>query len=85
MMSDSTTASRAIVVKLWPITEPFGPFETDQAALDSAAAASDETAEVGLMFSPQPPLPVTDPGEVYPLTPRRARGGTAQHVRERLT
>jgi hypothetical protein len=36
--------------------DPFGPFETDQAALNAAAAASDETAELHLAQSPIPPL-----------------------------
>ena len=47
--------------------EPFGPFETDQQALDAAAAASDPAAELNILASPQPPLPVTDPGEIFPL------------------
>jgi hypothetical protein len=49
-------------------SEPFGPFETDQEALDAAGDASDATAKLYLLLSPTPPLPVTDPGEVYPLT-----------------
>jgi hypothetical protein len=48
-------------------SEPFGPFETDQEALEVAAAASDETAELNIVMSPDPPLPVTDPGAVFPL------------------
>jgi hypothetical protein len=47
---------------------PFGPFATDQEALDAAAAASDDGAELCLLVSPDPPLPVTDPGEVFPLS-----------------
>ena len=34
--------------------EPFGPFDTDQAARDAAAAASDETAETQHRGEPQP-------------------------------
>jgi hypothetical protein len=48
-------------------SESFGPFETDQAAATAAADASDEIAELNIVLSPDPPLPVTDPGEVYPL------------------
>jgi hypothetical protein len=48
-------------------SDPFGPFETDQAAAKAAADASDETAQLNIVWSPVPPLPVTDPGEVYPL------------------
>lgn len=48
-------------------SEPFGPFATDQEALDAAADASDETAELNILQSPSPPLPVTDPGEIFPL------------------
>ena len=48
-------------------SEPFGPFITDQEALDAAADASDETAGLYILQSPNPPLPVTDPGEVFPL------------------
>jgi hypothetical protein len=47
--------------------EPFGPFETDEAAIDAAAEASDDTAELNIVRSPDPPLPVTNPGEVFPL------------------
>jgi len=47
--------------------ESFGPFETDQQAMDAACQASDASAELGLMETPDPPLPVTDPGEVFPL------------------
>jgi hypothetical protein len=47
--------------------EPFGPFETDQQALDAASDVSDASVELNLMSSPTSPLPVTDPGEVYPL------------------
>ena len=36
-------------------------------ALDAAADASDDTAELGFVPSPDPPFPVTDPGEVFPL------------------
>jgi hypothetical protein len=45
----------------------IGPFPTDQAAAVAAADASDETAQLNIVWSPVPPLPVTDPGEVYPL------------------
>ena len=47
--------------------DPFGPFATDQAALDTAAAASNPTVELNIISSPNPPLPVTDPGEIFPL------------------
>lgn len=47
--------------------ESFGPFATDQAALDAAAAASNETVELNVVASPNPALPVTDPGERFPL------------------
>jgi hypothetical protein len=47
--------------------EPFGPFKTDQQALDAADDASDQSAELHLLLSPTPPLPVTDPGAVFPL------------------
>ncbi len=43
-----------------------GPFATDQEALDAADAASDETAELNIVLSPAPPLPVTDAFAVYP-------------------
>jgi hypothetical protein len=47
--------------------EMFGPFETDQQALDAADMASDPAAMLNILESPTPPLPVTDPGEVFPL------------------
>ena len=47
-------------------SEPFGPFNTDQEALDAAAVASDATAELNIVLSPTPPLPVTDPFAVFP-------------------
>ena len=49
-----------------------GPFATDQEALDAADEASDETAELNIIESPTPPLPVTDAFAVYPpAKPRR--------------
>ena len=51
--------------------DPFGPFATDQEALDAAASASDETAELNILATPSEPLPVTDPGEVVPLLRQR--------------
>ena len=51
--------------------DPFGPFATDQEALDAAASASDETAELNNLATPSEPLPVTDPGEVVPLLRQR--------------
>jgi hypothetical protein len=53
-------------------TEMFGPFETDQQALDAADAASDPAAMLNILESPELPLPVTDPGEVFPLFPEDA-------------
>jgi hypothetical protein len=47
--------------------DTFGPFESEQQALDAADAASDAAAELNILESPTPPLPVTDPGEVFPL------------------
>lgn len=47
-------------------SDPFGPFATDQEALDAAAVASDDMAELNIVMSPDPPLPVTDPYEVFP-------------------
>ena len=46
-------------------SDNFGPFASDQEALDAAADASDDTAELGFVPSPDPPFPVTDPGEVF--------------------
>jgi hypothetical protein len=59
-------------------SDPFGPFETDQAALNAAAASSDATVELHVLVSPTPPLPVTDPGEIFPSERRRQYqwGGT---------
>jgi hypothetical protein len=48
-------------------SEEFGPFNTDQEALDAAAVASDATAVLNIVQSPVPPLPVTGPFEVFPL------------------
>jgi hypothetical protein len=45
----------------------FGPFETEQQALDAADTAPDAAAELNILESPTPPLPVTSPGEVFPL------------------
>jgi hypothetical protein len=39
-------------------SEPFGPFNTDQDALDAAAVASDAAAELNIVVSPVPPPPV---------------------------
>lgn len=47
--------------------DPFGPFETFQQAIDAAAEVSDPAAKLDILASPQPPLPVTDPGEIFPL------------------
>ena len=44
-----------------------GPFATDQAALEAAEAAPTPPPSSTLLTSPDPPLPVTDPGEVFPL------------------
>jgi hypothetical protein len=41
-------------------SNPVGPFATDQKALDAAAGASNETAELNIIESPTPPLPVID-------------------------
>jgi hypothetical protein len=48
-------------------TGQFGPFETEQQALDAAGDASDASAELNILASPDDPLPVTDAGEIYPL------------------
>jgi|SRR5260370_26926019 hypothetical protein len=40
--------------------ESFGPFSTDQKAIDAAAVASDATASLNIIENPSPPLPVTD-------------------------
>jgi hypothetical protein len=47
-------------------SDPVGPFATDQEALDAADEASDETAELNIVLSPSPPLPVTDAFAVFP-------------------
>jgi hypothetical protein len=47
--------------------DPFGPFETFQQTIDAAAAVSDPAAKLDILASPQSPLPVTDPGEIFPL------------------
>ena len=69
-------------------SESIGPFATDQAALDAAAAASDETAELNIVQSPNPALPVTDPGEIVPLfgeaRPTRSDRFETEHRRHRL-
>jgi hypothetical protein len=59
-------------------SDPIGPFATDQEALDAADEASDETAELNIVLSPSPPLPVTDPFKVFP------RQLTDEQVLERL-
>ena len=68
--------------------EPVGPFTTGQAAFDAAADASDEAAELKIVESPTPALPVTDPGEIVPLFGEARPTGSdrfeTEHRRHRL-
>lgn len=68
--------------------EPVGPFATGQAAFDAAADASDEAAELKIVESPTPALPVTDPGEIVPLFGEARPTGSdrfeTEHRRHRL-
>ena len=56
---------------------PYGPFATDQEALNAAGDASDATAELNIVPSPTPPLPIHDAGYrgagATTLSPRGAR------------
>ena len=56
-------------------SDNFGPFATDQEALDAAADASDDTAELGFVPSPDPPFPGHRSGRGLPAVAGETEAG----------